>query len=115
MKKTIEDFIGAAEDSNSTVEVMDSDGEGTLGPLRYASSAPWGGCGIGGCQCSPGLWVAATDGVRSATASFGRLLEEGGAEWNSGHIDDWECLLDWCNIFPMENWGKRINPKDARF
>jgi hypothetical protein len=39
--------------------------------FRWWMSADSGGCGSSGCQCSPGLWISASQGNEIAVAHFG--------------------------------------------
>lgn len=39
--------------------------------FKWWTSAVSGGCGSSGCQCSPGLWVSASQGNGGAVAHFG--------------------------------------------
>jgi hypothetical protein len=38
--------------------------------FRWWMSASSGGCGSPGCQCSPGLWISASQGNEGAVAHF---------------------------------------------
>lgn len=48
--------------------------------FRWWASADTGGCGSPGCHCSPGLWVAASQGEEIAIAHFGEGPFKRGSE-----------------------------------
>lgn len=77
---TLATFRSTAEQLGAVVVVAPAP---TPSPLVQSgrwvrSSVPDGGCGWGGCRCSPGLWVSMGDGKRVAVAHFGTHWERGG-------------------------------------
>lgn len=82
---TITAFIARAKKLGARIEGPQPvwDGKDRSKLFAWASS-PNGGCGSPGCSCSPGLWVAATEGTQHVLAHFGVDFERGG--W--GVFDD---------------------------
>ena len=61
---TIEDFELAARKLGATIEVherMEKYGDDLTAPFTSWSSEYEGGCGSEGCECSPDLWVSASE------------------------------------------------------
>lgn len=98
----LDEFEAEAARLGATVErfkldpaVREVQGSRAGGACRMTASAPNGGCGLGHCRCSPGLWVSVfEDENTGACAHFGEDWQRGGVgAFSVNDFHQWEKLV----------------------
>lgn len=90
---TVDQFVDIATSLKAAVEQRKIDTPTDSSKSEFKRSAPYGGCGLPNCRCSPGLWVSFFAGNRFAIAHFGTDYERGGGGlFDEFDFDRWRAL-----------------------
>ena len=99
--ETLADFLRIANGYQPTEIKNDNHSWQISGKLEFRRSSDMGGCGTPGCNCSPGLWIAAfKDGMR-AYVRFGTIDDSYGAHFTP---EQQRSFLDMCDELGINDY-----------